>query len=49
MTLPGGPADKLGNRYEKLWTIAELVNMLMGFADSMYESRIPPSRRPSSS
>lgn len=35
MTLPGGPADKLGNRYEKLWTISELVNMLMGFADSI--------------
>jgi hypothetical protein len=32
MTLPGGPADKLGNRYEKLWTISEIVSMLMGFA-----------------
>lgn len=35
MTLPGGPADKLGNRYEKLWTISEIVNMLMGFSDSI--------------
>jgi hypothetical protein len=35
MTLPGGPADKRGNRYEELWTISELVNMLMGFADSI--------------
>lgn len=35
MTLPGGPADKLGNRYEKLWTVAELVNMLMGSSDSI--------------
>jgi hypothetical protein len=35
MTLPGGPADKLGNRYEKLWTISEIVKMLMGFSDSI--------------
>ena len=35
MTLPGGPADKLGNRYEKLWTISEIVSMLMGFSDSI--------------
>ena len=30
MTLPGGPADKLGNRYEKWWTVSELVRMLQG-------------------
>lgn len=35
MTLPGGPADKLGNRYEKLWTISEVVEMLMGSSDSI--------------
>ena len=35
MTLPGGPADRLGNRYEKLWTISEIVKMLMGFSDSI--------------
>jgi hypothetical protein len=35
MTLPGGSADKLGNRYEKLWTISEIVTMLMGFSDSI--------------
>lgn len=35
MTLSGGPADKLGNRYEKLWTISEIVQMLMGFSDSI--------------
>ena len=23
MTLPGGPADKLGNRYEKWWTLTQ--------------------------
>jgi hypothetical protein len=34
-TLPGGPADKLGNRYEKLWAIAELLNMLMGLSDAI--------------
>ena len=30
MTLPGGPADKLGNRYEKLWTVAECIRLLRG-------------------
>ena len=30
MTLPGGPADKLGNRYEKWWTLSELVRMVAG-------------------
>ena len=30
MTLPGGPADKLGNRYETWWTVSELVRMLRG-------------------
>ena len=30
MTLPGGPADKLGNRYEIWWTVSELVRMLHG-------------------
>ena len=28
MTLPGGPADKLGNRYEKWWTVEQCVRML---------------------
>ena len=28
MTLPGGPADKLGNRYEKWWTVSECLRML---------------------
>ena len=35
MTLPGGPAAKLGNYYEKLWTLSELVRMLRGETDSM--------------
>ena len=28
MTLPGGAANKLGNRYEKWWTLSEFVRML---------------------
>ena len=35
MTLPGGPADKLGNRYEKWWTVDALVRMLEGIGDSI--------------
>ena len=35
MTLPGGPANKLGNRYEKLWTVSQLVQVLMGNAESL--------------
>ena len=30
MTLSGGPANKLGNRYEKWWTVWQLVRMLRG-------------------
>ena len=35
MTLPGGPADKLGNRYEKWWTVSALVRLLDGSGDSL--------------
>ena len=35
MTLPGGPADKLGNRYEKWWTLSEFVRMLRGCTDAI--------------
>ena len=35
MTLPGGPADKLGNRYEKWWTVSELVRMLGGETEAI--------------
>ena len=28
MPLPGGPADKLGNRYERLWTAHQLLRLL---------------------
>ena len=35
MTLPGGPADKLGNRYEKWWTVSECVRMLGGGSDAI--------------
>ena len=35
MTLPGGPANKLGNRYEKWWTLSELVRMLSGETEAI--------------
>src|SRR6266516_3903224 len=35
MPLSGGPADKLGNRYELWWTVSQLVRMLDGRADSI--------------
>ena len=35
MTLPGGPAGKLGNRYEKWWTLSELVRMLGGETEAI--------------
>ena len=35
MTLPGGPADKLGNRYEKFWTVYQLLCLLDGRMDAI--------------
>ena len=35
MTLPGGAAAKLGYRYEKWWTLSQLVRMLRGETDSL--------------
>jgi hypothetical protein len=35
MPLPGGPTDKLGNRYELWWTVSRFVNMLHGQAESI--------------
>ena len=35
MTLPGGPANKAGNRYERLWTVDQLLRLLDGRADSI--------------
>lgn len=35
MPLPGGPTDKLGNRYEVWWTVQQLVRMLQGKAESI--------------
>jgi hypothetical protein len=35
MPLPGGPADKLGNRYENWWTVWQLVRMLQGACESI--------------
>lgn len=35
MSLPGGPADKLGNRYEGLWTARQLLRLLDGECESV--------------
>ena len=35
MTLAGGPANKVGNRYEALWTVWQCTRMLRGDADSI--------------
>lgn len=42
MPLPGGPADKLGNRYEAWWVMAELARMLRGESETV---RIEPPGR----
>lgn len=35
MPLPGGPAGKYGPRYEKWWTISQLIRIIEGQADSL--------------
>ena len=35
MTLPGGPAAKLGERYESWWTLSEFVRMLRGETEAI--------------
>lgn len=35
MPLPGGAADKFGNRYEQMWTIEQLIRLLQGNVDSV--------------
>jgi hypothetical protein len=35
MPLPGGPANKFGNRYEQWWTVSQLVRILDGKAKSI--------------
>ncbi len=35
MTLPGGPASKLGDRYEAWWTLWEVVRMLSGETETI--------------
>ena len=35
MTLPGGSANKLGNRYEKWWTVSECLRMLHGDTEAI--------------
>jgi hypothetical protein len=35
MTRPGGEADKLGNRYEGLWTVNVLLDVVEGLRSSL--------------
>ena len=35
MPLPGGPSDKFGNRYERWWTVYQLVRIIDGQAESI--------------
>ncbi len=35
MSLPGGPSDKLGNRYELWWTVSQLVRIMDRRAESI--------------
>lgn len=35
MPLPGGPASKFGPRYEKWWTVSQLIRIIEGKADSL--------------
>ena len=35
MPLSGGPADKIGNRYEKWWTVSQLIRIIQGEAESI--------------
>jgi len=32
---PGGRADKLGNKYEKLWVVKQILRVLLGEAKSV--------------
>jgi hypothetical protein len=41
MPLPGGPADKLGNRYEARWTVDRFLDVLVGRYDTI---RLEPPR-----
>ena len=36
MPIPGGPADKIGNRYEQWWTVSQFVRIIDGEAESIH-------------
>ncbi len=36
MPLPGGAADKIGNRYEQWWTVSQFVRIINGEAESIH-------------
>ena len=35
MPLSGGPADKIGNRYEQWWTVSQFVRIINGEVESI--------------
>ena len=35
MALPGGPADKIGNRYERRWAALMMLDVLRGDANAI--------------
>ena len=35
MPLPGGPSDKIGNRYEQWWTVSQFVRIIDGEVESI--------------
>ena len=35
MPVSGGPANKIGNRYELWWTVSQFVRIINGIADSI--------------
>ena len=41
MPLPGGPSDKLGNRYEVWWTVSQLLRIIDGQAESIRNHEEP--------
>ena len=35
MPMAGGPADKVGNRYERRWTVSAMPDVIAGVAESL--------------
>ena len=47
MPLPGGPADKIGNRYELWWTVSQFVRIINGEVESIRIEDLRRLRKPS--